>query len=91
MRRAFLPKLDGKQTKDVLANNHEDEVDQPYNPRTEENTDDSRYDLAVLYTRNDTADPCRDRYDCENYAYNVRKTKVIALCHSSISFLYLIV
>ena len=73
----------------MLANNHEDKVNQPDDPEAEEQTEDARNDLAVRDTGNYAADPRRYGDDCENYAHDVRKTKVIALCHDvSNSFKY---
>ena len=74
--------LYGKNFKNVFANNHEDEVDQPYNPETKENTEDARNDLTVRKTRDDAANPRSNGDNSKNYAYDIRKTKVIAtFCH----------
>ncbi len=65
----------------MFADDHEDEVDQPYDPETEEQTEYSRYDLTVGNTRNNAADPRRNGDYSEDNAYDVRKTEVIALSH----------
>lgn len=85
----LLVDLDVKQTKDVLAYKHEYKVNQPDNPATEEDTDDCRYNLAFRKTRDNAANPRSDGDYRQNNADNVGKSKVIAFCHGSNSFLYL--
>ena len=82
----LLVALDVEQTKDMLADDHENEVDQPDNPAAEEDADDSRNNLAILKTRNNAANPRSDGDYRQDNAYNVGKTKVIAFCHGSNSF-----
>lgn len=73
----------------MFAHDHENKVNQPDDPETEDQTEDAGYDLAVRDTGNNAADPRSNGDDSENYAHDVRKTKVIALCHDkSISFQY---
>ncbi len=79
--------LDRKQTKNVFADNHENDVANPDDVPTEYQTNDTGNDLSVAKARNESQYPRSNGDNCKDYANDVRKSEVIALCHGSNSFL----
>ncbi len=73
----------------MLADDHEDEVEDPDNGESEDQTNDARNDFSLGETRNEAAYPRSYGDNCEDYADNVRESEIIAFCHTTFtSFLY---
>ena len=65
-------------TANVLAENHKYKIQQPYDRETENQTENARYDLLVSKSRHKAEYPRCYGYDCQNNAYNIRQSKIIA-------------
>ena len=66
----------------MLGENHHNQVNQPNNPATEDNAEDSRYDFAFLESGNEAANPRRNGDNRQNQAYDVAEPEIISsFCH----------
>lgn len=69
--------LDVDNSANTLLHNHEDEVENPQYPSTQENTDDTCNNLTFGESGDHAKNPSGKRDDCQDYTYYVRKTEVI--------------
>lgn len=75
--------LDVEKSEDFFAENHENEVQNPNDSETTDQSDDCSNNLAFLETCDNATDPCRYGDDCQNQADNITQTKVITFfCHN---------
>lgn len=72
----FLEQLNVQKSPNVFLYNHENKVNKPYKPSTED-TDDSCYNFAFLESCNNSANPCCEWDDCKNEAHYIAQTKII--------------
>ena len=75
----FVRASDIDETTDAAVHDHEDQIEDPDEPAAED-TDDTRNDLAFGKSRDQTADPCRERNDRKDDADDSAETEVIFLC-----------
>lgn len=69
--------LQGEKAHDMLADYHEDQVDNPNDSKAEYQAYDSRYDFALGEASDPTANPSSNGYYGKNNAYDIRQTEVI--------------
>ena len=61
----------------MTAKNHDNQVDEPNNPSTEEDAKDSRHDFSVGKSCNDSANPRSNGYNRKDNAYKSVKPEII--------------
>lgn len=69
----------------MLCNYHENEVENPYDCETENQTDETCDNLAFLESGYETANPRSHGDDCQDNANDIAETKIVAffLCHNN--------
>lgn len=74
----------------MLADNHKDKVNNPKDKTKSDKADNTCNNLSFHETRKSAENPCCERNNCADNAYDVRKSKVIAflVCHFTNSFLF---
>ena len=70
----------------MTAKNHDNQVDEPDNPSTEEYAKDSRHDFSVGKSCNDSANPCSNGYNRKDNAYKAVEPEII-FSFSHVSYL----
>ena len=83
--------LHGQDAQNVLADNHENEVEYPHDGETENQTNDARDNLAVGESGDKSAYPSGNGDNRQDNAYDVRKSKVIALAGHDTSPFFILV
>ena len=63
----------------MFRQDHEDQVENPNDRKTENQTDKTCNDLSFRKSRNKAADPGSDRNDRQDNAYEIAKTEIVAL------------
>ena len=68
----------------MLLQNHKNKVANPNNVESENQTDQTGYDLAFAKSGDSAANPACNGDNCKNQAYNPTKTKIVStfLCHN---------
>lgn len=75
----------------MLAKNHKNKVNNPKDEAKTYKTNDTSNNFTFRETGNRAEKPSRERDDCADYAYYVRKTKVIAFfCLPFYKLLYIL-
>ena len=74
----------------MFAKNHKNKVNNPKDEAKTYKTNDTSNNFTFRETGNRAEKPSRERDNCADYAYYVRKTKVIAffVCHFTNSFIF---
>ena len=70
----------------MTAKNHDNQVDEPDNPSTEDDTKNSGNNFSVHNSRNDSANPCSNGYNRKDNAYKSVEPEII-FSFSHVSYL----
>lgn len=84
-------KLNVQKSQNALVDNHENDIADPNDVESEENSDDCSNNFSILNSCDDSANPRSWWDNCKNKTYDPRQSKVIRFfCHFvSLLFLYL--
>ena len=83
--------LDVQQAKNMLADNHKDKVNNPKDKTKSDKADNTCNNLSFHETGKSAENPCCERNNCADNAYDVRKSKVIALAGHDTSPFFILV
>ena len=89
----YANELNIQKSQNALVYNHKNDVADPNNVESEENSDDCSNNLTILNSCDDSANPRSDWDDCKNKTYDPRQSKVIRFfCHfaSLLFFIFVI-